>query len=206
MSGATVVKIPTQPKKNGTAKRIVLTPEMAVELLEHNTNNSSCTPSRPSGHGGDETMSLDVYLSSADARDEPERWAIFIREDGAQKEITLEEWNRRFADKGPPVLCKVGGETSELYSRNITHNLGKMADAAGVYDCMWRPDEHGITHAKQLIEPLTLGLKRLRSDPDHFKVHNPSNGWGDYEGLVAFVADYLAACERHPDAIVYASR
>lgn len=147
-------------------------------------------------------MSLDVYLESDGARAEPLRWAIFIREGGEQKEISLEEWNNRFAEKGPPMLCQVGGESRELYSRNITHNLGKMADVAGVYDCMWRPDEHGITHAKQLIEPLTLGLKRLRSDPDHFKVHNPSNGWGSYEGLVAFVADYLEACKANPEATV----
>lgn len=151
-------------------------------------------------------MSLDVYLNSDSTKVEPLRWAIFLREDGQQKEISLDEWNARFAEKGPPVLCRVGGESRELYSRNITHNLGKMAGAAGIYDCMWRPDEHSITHAKQLIEPLTLGLKRLRSDPDHFKVHNPLNGWGTYEGLVAFVADYLDACERHPEATVYACR
>lgn len=151
-------------------------------------------------------MSLDVYLNSDSAKPEPLRWAIFIREDGQQREITLDEWNARFAEKGPPVLAQVGGESRELYSRNITHNLGKMAGVAGVYHCMWRPDENDITHARQLIEPLTLGLARLRSDPDHFKIHNPSNGWGNYDGLVAFVADYLDACKRYPDATVHASR
>lgn len=151
-------------------------------------------------------MSLDVYLTDETVKTEPLRWAIFIREDGENKEISLDEWNAKHAEKGPPALVQVGGESNEVYSRNITHNLGKMADAAGVYDCMWRPDEHGITHARQLIDQLTLGLARLRSDPDHFKVHNPSNGWGKYEGLVAFVADYLEACKRHPDATVYACR
>lgn len=151
-------------------------------------------------------MSLDVvYLENADTRNEPERWAIFIREGGEQKEITLEEWNHRYPGR-EPVLCKVGGESHELYSRNITHNFGSMADAAGVYDCMWRPDENGITHARQLIAPLTLGLKRLRSDPDHFKIHNPANGWGTYELLVEFVADYLKACIDHPEAKVSVSR
>jgi hypothetical protein len=147
-------------------------------------------------------MSLDVYLESDGAQNEPLRWAIFIREGGETKEITLEEWNARFADKGPPALVRVGGKSRELYSRNITHNLGKMAKTAGIYDCTWRPDENGITHARQLIEPLTLGLERLRSDPDHFKMHNPPNGWGTYERLVAFVADYLEACKRYPDSTV----
>ena len=37
-----------------------------------------------------------------------------------------------------------GGKTLEereedLYSANITHNLGKMADAAGLYEALWRP-------------------------------------------------------------------
>lgn len=151
-------------------------------------------------------MSLDVYLESDDARGQPERWTIFIREDGGNKEISLEEWNRRYPGK-QPVLCKVGGDESrELFSRNITHNLGKMAGAAGIYEALWRPEEINVTHAKQLIEPLTLGLKRLRSDPDHFKAHNPENGWGTYEGLLAFVDDYLKACIADPDAKVHACR
>ena len=147
-------------------------------------------------------MSLDVYLESDTAKSAPERLAIFIRQDGrATKEIDRAEWDRLHPGV-EPVMAKVGGESRELYSRNITHNLGKMADAAGVYDCMWRPDEHGITHAKQLIEPLTRGLKKLRSCPARFKVYEPANGWGSHDGLVAFVADYLAACIAHPDATV----
>jgi hypothetical protein len=81
-----------------------------------------------------------------------------------------------------------------------------MADAAGIYIPLWRPDEIGITHAKQLVGPLTAGLAKLQSDPHAFKVHNPSNGWGSYDGLVAFVADYLNACKAHPDATVRVSR
>ena len=46
----------------------------------------------------------------------------------------------------------------EVYSRNITHNLNKMAEAAGIYTVLWRPDENGITKAHQCIEPLRTGL------------------------------------------------
>jgi hypothetical protein len=28
-----------------------------------------------------------------------------------------------------------------VFSQNITHNLGKMADAVGVYEACWRPEE-----------------------------------------------------------------
>ena len=92
----------------------------------------------------------------------------------------------------------------ELFSRNVTHNLGSMAQAAGIYHVLWRPDECSppITRAKQLIEPLTEGLARLRADPEKFKALNPANGWGSYEGLVEFVDGYRYACKEFPDALV----
>lgn len=90
----------------------------------------------------------------------------------------------------------------------MTHNLTGMADAAGIYEALWRPEEckPPITKARQLIEPLEAGLAALRSDPKKFKVHNPSNGWGSYEGLVEFVTRYLAACKEWPDYAVGVSR
>ncbi len=94
----------------------------------------------------------------------------------------------------------------QLYDANITHNLTTMADTAGIYSHLWRPDEIEITNAGQLIEPLTKGLESLKSDPAKFAKHNPKNGWGSYEGLVAFVEHYLAACEAHPKATVRVSR
>lgn len=93
-----------------------------------------------------------------------------------------------------------------VYSKNITHNLAEMADKAGIYEHLWRPDEIGITKASELIEPLYKGLVLLKSDPDRFKAFNPSNGWGNYNSLVQFVEDYLAACQEDPDAEVSVSR
>jgi hypothetical protein len=93
-----------------------------------------------------------------------------------------------------------------LYDSNITHNLGEMADAAGIYEVLWRPEEIGITHARQLIEPLRDGLARLKSDPAHFEQFNSPNGWGLYVHFVPFVEQYLQACEAHPDATVSVSR
>ncbi len=93
-----------------------------------------------------------------------------------------------------------------VYSRNITHNLNKMADEAGIYKHLWRPDEIGITKAEQLIEPLRSGLELLKSDPERFKKFNPANGWGNYENLVEFVQDYLSSCEENPDAEIEISR
>ena len=94
----------------------------------------------------------------------------------------------------------------EIYSRNITHNLNKMADAAGIYQLLWRPEELRIETAGQLIQPLREGLARLLADPEKYRQFNAPNGWGKYENLVEFVADYLAACERDPNALVSVSR
>lgn len=93
-----------------------------------------------------------------------------------------------------------------LYSANITHNLNKMAEAAGIYKHLWRPEEIGITKASQLIEPLQGGLALLLSDPVRFEAFNAPNGWGLYKHFVPFVADYLKACEENPDANVSVSR
>jgi len=97
-------------------------------------------------------------------------------------------------------------DNEELYWANITHNLNKMADAAGLYEALWRPDEIGITKASELIGKLGLGLYVLKSDKDTFEKLAPANGWGSYNGLVSFVEKYLEACQDYPNAIINVSR
>lgn len=91
---------------------------------------------------------------------------------------------------------------TEVYSANITHNLGAMAREAGIYMHLWRPDEIDVTKAAQLIEPLRAGIALMLADPPRFERHNAANGWGLYEHFVPFVEKYLAACEENPDADV----
>lgn len=93
-------------------------------------------------------------------------------------------------------------QPASVFDANITHNLGRMAEEAGIYKALWRPDDIGLKKAVDLIPLLRAGLDRLREDPEHFKMFNPENGWGDYEGLVRFTARYLAACEEYPEASV----
>jgi hypothetical protein len=148
-------------------------------------------------------MSLDVYLTTKT------EWVaneddIFIRENGQVKKITPEEWQERFPGIEPVVARN--DSDREVYWRNITHNLGEMASTAGIYKELWRPEEIGITTAEQLIIPLSIGLDLLIRDPEHFKQLNPPNGWGDYEGFVGFVSDYLRACKENPEAEVHVSR
>jgi len=148
-------------------------------------------------------MSLDVSLTMpGPPRTSGER--IFIREDGQTKELTRAEWDRRFPGREPFVVPI--SDDGEMYSANITHNLAKMAKEAGIYEVLWRPEEVGVIFAAQLIAPLRDGLVLLNSDPERFKQFNPANGWGTYDGLAQFVANYLAACEAHPTAEVSVSR
>ena len=94
----------------------------------------------------------------------------------------------------------------EVYWANITHNLNTMADEAGIYKELWRPDEINITKAEQLIEPLKLGLERLKAEPKKYEQFNSSNGWSLYKNFVPFVEEYLKACIENPDTDVYVSR
>ena len=150
-------------------------------------------------------MSLDVYLTLKGATSNNLGSGIFVRENGQTKEISRTEWDEKFPDR-EPIIADIDQDGDEVYGCNITHNLGTMAKAAGIYKHLWRPDEIGIAKASDLVEPLREGLMLLESDPEHFKAFNPSNGWGDYEGLVNFVKEYQTACARYPSAEVHISR
>lgn len=105
-----------------------------------------------------------------------------------------------------------------LYEGNITHNLGEMAEACGLYDAMWRPyrligisDEEAYKddtekklniRAYEIIDKLEKGLEELKKYPESFKKLNPDNNWGSYEGLVRVASEYLDACKSYPNATV----
>lgn len=148
-------------------------------------------------------MSLDVYLRIPDKTEVVDA-KIYIRENGQNKSITFDEWNARYPDREPIYAPETVSDT--VFDYNITHNLNRMAAEAGLYDCMWRPDEHDMRHARDLIGPLRRGLETLASDQERFAAFNPENGWGDYAGLVDFAKAYLLACEKWPDAEVTVSR
>lgn len=171
-------------------------------------------------------MSLDVYLITKETQIKKASSGIFVRENGQTKEITQEEWNVKYPDKDPVKFEQEEQETNEIYSANITHNLGTMANKAGIYEALWRPhrlkegynipennheaewkfEDENKTTAKDIIPFLEKGLTDLKARPEYFKTFNPSNGWGTYEGLVRFVENYLNACIEYPDADVEVSR
>jgi hypothetical protein len=97
-------------------------------------------------------------------------------------------------------------EEEYVYDANITHNLGKMAGEAGIYQALWRPEEINKEKAEDIIELLEVGLTNLKARPEHFKQFNSSNGWGMYEHFVPFVEKYLNACKEYPKCLIEISR
>lgn len=95
---------------------------------------------------------------------------------------------------------------TDVYQANITHNLFRMANEAGIGECLWEPEKIGLTTAKELIPMLREGLKKMKADPERFKEYDAENGWGTYKDFVPWIEKYLAACEAHPEALVKVSR
>ncbi len=151
-------------------------------------------------------MSLDVYLISDTPITKHSSSGIFVRRNGQTVEITEEEWNELYPDREPVRFTQAEEETTEVFHANITHNLGKMAEAAGLYTALWRPEELGITKAYQLSTRLSSGLVTLTSDREKYEQYNPANGWGDYDTLLLFVIKYITACTEYPNATVKVSR
>lgn len=127
------------------------------------------------------------------------------------------------------VVCRCCGvthrEKEELFSANITHNLGKMAGKAGIYEALWRPyrldsrfvpmedyrqewefEDNTVIKAKDISWIIEKGLKDLEARPDYFKKFDSPNGWGLYVHFVPFVKNYLNALKRYPEATVKTSR
>lgn len=97
-------------------------------------------------------------------------------------------------------------EGDEFFWANITHNLGKMADAAGLYEALWRPEEQGWKYAKEIAPVIEHGLLLMIKQKDKYQAYDAPNGWGTYDQFVPWIVRYLTACYQYPDALVVVSR
>lgn len=118
-------------------------------------------------------------------------------------------------------------EVDEVYQANITHNLGKMASKAGLYEALWRPyrlrpdytkeleadykkerefEDSQTILAEELIPAIEKGLAKLKAKPAYYKKYDSPNGWGLYEHFVPFVKAYLKACKQFPKSVVRVRR
>lgn len=107
----------------------------------------------------------------------------------------------------PGIYLKMPPTSEEtVFEGEITNNLAEIAGRAGIYLYLWHPKSMGIGHAGDLIMPLKHGLYVLKVNREYFETFNPPNGWGDYDKLVCFVKDYLAACVKYPQAVIKTCR
>ena len=116
-------------------------------------------------------------------------------------------------------------EDKHIYHANITHNLGEMAQEAGIYYALWRPyminyedcvwatqqeedeyEENTEVLAGEIIDIVERGLADMKERPDHYRQFDSPNGWGTYDRFVPWVEKYLAALKQFPDTIITASR
>ena len=116
-------------------------------------------------------------------------------------------------------------KNEELFWANITHNLGKMADKAGIYEACWRPyqlhpdwvepNDHEKEYefenshpmlAKDIVSRLEKGYEDMKARPDYFKKFDSANGWGLYIHFLPWVEKYLEACKAYPEAEISVSR
>jgi hypothetical protein len=102
------------------------------------------------------------------------------------------------------VTLKLKRET--VFDANITHNLGKMASACGVYYACWRPEEINCSKAKHILPMLKDGIEVMKNYPEFYKTFDSSNGWGLYIHFLPWLEKYATACENYPEARISVSR
>ena len=95
--------------------------------------------------------------------------------------------------------------SNEIFWANITHNLNKMAEKAGIYEVLWHPYRINVEKAWQAIPIIEEGLKKLKANPDYYQQFDSPNGWGLYIHFVPFVEKVLKACQENPNADIRTS-
>jgi len=84
-----------------------------------------------------------------------------------------------------------------VYERRIMIESKTIAALAEIYDHLFCPEKLKISKASQLIKPLTLGLFKIKSDPDYY------GAFYGYEDFLSFLEEYLNACIKYPDATIH---
>lgn len=104
-------------------------------------------------------------------------------------------------------VCLISSDGDVLYSAKITHNCIPMAEEAGLYIPIWRPEEVKFSTAIEKIwMEVGMGATDLLSRPSHYKALESSNGLGTYKDFVVFVLFYLEALRKYPEASVHVCR
>lgn len=88
---------------------------------------------------------------------------------------------------------------TEIYWKNVTHNLCPMWRKADIFDDLYESDGK---KASEILDNLKVGLEKMLGDVMGYTKLNPENGWGDYNGAIDFLTETIKACEESPQAII----
>lgn len=96
-------------------------------------------------------------------------------------------------DTGKGPLCDV------IEIGNYTSNVGPM----------WRDalqgrllrEFHG-SPCSEAAGPLAEAVKRMENEPERYKLMEPSNGWGDYDGALTYLRRLAEMCAEHPKCYI----
>lgn len=93
------------------------------------------------------------------------------------------------------------------FVEEVPETLAPMAAAAGVYHWVWDPESRKDSpKARDLIEPLALGIAQMKLEPAKFIAMNPEDTRGEYLTFLAWLERYLRECIKHPKTSVAVSR
>ena len=99
------------------------------------------------------------------------------------------------------LVINTGHQNAEVCDvGNMTYNVSPMFQEALGGDGLMGMQGH---KAKDSIPLLQQAVKDMRDHPDKYKAMNPSNGWGDYHGALAYLEKLLESCKDHPRCTIY---
>lgn len=75
-----------------------------------------------------------------------------------------------------------------VFTASVSHNAGELAALAGVYDCLRRMAEEGITQPTTLLRRLSEGIDRLQAIAQS----------DDRDSLIRFLTRVFDACRLYP--------
>lgn len=98
------------------------------------------------------------------------------------------------------IKVNVGNSNHEFLMMgdwNCTYNLSEMLYDKNVFGQkgIWKLDKK---KSKSGIKILTKAINGLQKNPSKFRKLNPSNGWGDYDGLVKLLKTMKNTWVKYP--------
>lgn len=138
-------------------------------------------------------MGLDLTIKS-DKVYKSKGTGVFVRDSGGTRELeTLDEIKAYFPELDTNSITQEYYETYDVWTRNITHNLGYMASHIPVgnttlYYYLWRPYEIGYEYVNQgYVDGIHEARKYMTEHQKELEKYNTPGGWGVYSDLLSFI-------------------